>query len=263
VEGFPGWVDSNLVFAEARNIGTAVLREEALTTEPALAEAGAVSTRIDFRPRRFPVRTLDERFALRFPKAFRLAVKLGARLPVRSRIRRYFVVRRTAQGYQAVNRGDLDLLLAVYHPDVVTSFDPSHGLIPPDLAGEHAGDAGFRRLWDSWRSAWQDLRLEPQEVIDAGDRMVVRVRVTGRGRGSGLPATMTYFEVYTLREGRIARTRELLRRRRRATGGSSGALADQQVTSRLNPAPSAFVPFLFRSTTRTTFAPGVYVVRKP
>lgn len=170
-----------------------------------LAEAGAVKTKVDFRPRRFSVRTFDEQVALWFPMLFRLLVKLGARLPVRSRIRRYLVVRRTAQGYQAVNRGDLDLLLTVYHPDVVTSFDPTSGLIPPDLAGEHVGHAGFRRIWESWRSAWEGLYFEPQEVIDAGDRMVVTVRVTGRGKGSGLPTAMTYFEVYTLREGRIAR----------------------------------------------------------
>lgn len=42
-------------------------------------------------------------------------------------------------------------------------------------------------------------------MLDAGDRMIVRVRMSGRGRGSGLPTTMTYYEVYTLRDGRIAR----------------------------------------------------------
>lgn len=109
------------------------------------------------------------------------------------------------QGYQAVNRGDLDVLLAIYHEDVVTCFDPSSGLIPPDLAGEHRGHDGFRRLWEHWRSAWDELHFQPQELIDAGNRMIVKVKMSGRGRGSGLSTTMTYFEVYTLRDGRIAR----------------------------------------------------------
>ena len=172
-----------------------------------LASAQATTARkeLAFRPRRLPMRTLDERLALWFPPLLHLGARFVARLPVGSRVRRYFLVRRTMQGYQAVNRGDLDVLLAIYHRDAVTCFDPSSGLIPPDLAGEHHGHEGFRRLWEHWRLAWQDLRFEPQEVIDAGDRMIVTVRMSGQGKGSGLPTTMTYREVYTLRDGRIAR----------------------------------------------------------
>ena len=109
------------------------------------------------------------------------------------------------QGYQAVNRGDLDVLLVVYHEDVITCFDPKTGLAPPDLAGEHRGHRGFRLLWDQWNTAWDDLRFEPLELVDAGDRMVVTVKMSARGAGSAVATTMTYFEVYTLRDGRIAR----------------------------------------------------------
>lgn len=109
------------------------------------------------------------------------------------------------QGYQAVNRGDLDVLLAVYHSDVVTCFDPDGGLTPPDLAGEHFGHDGFRTLWDAWNSAWDDLQFEPKELVDAGDRMLVKVGMSGHGATSGIETTMTYYEVYTLRDGRIAR----------------------------------------------------------
>lgn len=109
------------------------------------------------------------------------------------------------QGYHAVNRGDLEVLLAVYHPDVTTSFDPKSGLTPPDLAGEHQGHEGFRLLWDHWNAAWEDLRFKPRELVDAGDRMLVTVEMSGRGAGSGIDTTMTYYEVYALRDGRIAR----------------------------------------------------------
>ena len=163
------------------------------------------TTELTFRPRRLPMRTLDERLALRAPWLFRSAAKLAARLPVGSRLRRYLFARRTMQGYQAVNRGDLDVLLAVYHPDVVTCFDPDSGLTPPDLAGEHSGHEGFRTLFDAWNAAWDDLRFEPRELIDAGDRMMVTVGMSGHGATSGIDIAMTYYEVYTLRDGRIAR----------------------------------------------------------
>src|SRR4051812_41295156 len=104
----------------------------------------AATTELRFRPRRLPMRTLDERVAVRMPRVFNAAAKRVARLPVGSRLRRYTFARRTMQGYQAVNRGDLDVLLTVYQPDVITCFDPTSGLTPPDLAGEHRGHDGFR-----------------------------------------------------------------------------------------------------------------------
>lgn len=151
------------------------------------------------------MRTLDEAVAVRFPRLLNLAAKRAARLSPESRTRRYLFARRTMQGYQAVNRGDLAVLLAVYHEDAVVSFDSSGGLVPPDLAGEHHGHEGFRRLWDAWRAAWQELEVRPLQLIDVGDRFLVEVRMVGRGRHSGLDTDMRYFEVYTLRDGKISR----------------------------------------------------------
>jgi ketosteroid isomerase-like protein len=188
-----------------------------------MARGLAVRTELDFRPRRLAIRTLDERVALRFPFLFRLSAKAVSRLPLGSRLRRYLVTRRTCQGYEAVNRGDLDVLLAVYHTDVVTCFDSSIGIVPPDLAGEHHGHAGFRQMWQRWRSAWDDLRFEPRELIDAGDRMIVTVDVTGRGGGSGLVTQMRYFELYDLRDGRISRHQNFLERE---TAFSTAGLTD-------------------------------------
>jgi ketosteroid isomerase-like protein len=158
-----------------------------------------------FRPRRFAHRTLDERLAVRFPGLLRAMARIVLRLPRKSRIRRYLFARRVCQGYQAVNRGDLDVLLAAYHDDATVTFDPATGLLPPDLVGEHAGHAGLRRLWEEWRSAWDELRLEPHELYDLGNGMVVRVTMTGRGGGSGLEISGEYFEVYEFRDGIISR----------------------------------------------------------
>ena len=175
---------------------------------PAGGGAGArsaVSLSLRFRNRRLRTRTLDERLAVRFPSLLRSIARRVLKLPAKSRIRRYLFVRRVCQGYQAVNRGDLDVLLTAYHEDATISFDAATGLVPPDISGEHHGHAGFRALWEGWRSAWDELHLEPTELYDLGDGMIVKVRMTGTGRGSGAPTSMDYYEVYSFRDGIISR----------------------------------------------------------
>jgi ketosteroid isomerase-like protein len=46
--------------------------------------------------------------------------------------------------------------------------------------------------------------LRAEEFIDAGDHVVVRVAVEGRGSGSGAPVTGTAWVVYSVRGGKIA-----------------------------------------------------------
>jgi ketosteroid isomerase-like protein len=164
-----------------------------------------VVTELAFRPRRLATRTLDERLAVRVPRLLGLIARWVTRLPLRSRLRRYLVERRTCQGFQAVNRGDLDLLLSVYHEDVTTCFDESSGFVPIDLVGEHRGREGFRLLFQSWQAAWNDLHVEPRELIDAGDRLIVTVEISGTGKDSGVPSVLRYVDVYTLRDGLISR----------------------------------------------------------
>ena len=101
------------------------------------------------------------------------------------------VVRRFFETYQ---RGDHDASLDCLAPDVVYKVAqeaPAHG---PEAV---------RAIWERWGSAWEDLETTPEEFIDAGDRVFVAVRYTGRGRGSGAAFDSTTYEVCTLRDGEI------------------------------------------------------------
>jgi ketosteroid isomerase-like protein len=52
----------------------------------------------------------------------------------------------------------------------------------------------------------EELRLKPQEFIDAGDRVATRLRHQGRGKRSGLEIDEElYHQVATFREGKIVR----------------------------------------------------------
>jgi ketosteroid isomerase-like protein len=53
----------------------------------------------------------------------------------------------------------------------------------------------------------EDLRFEPQRFIEAGDFVLASVRGTGKGRGSGVPAEISFFHVAEFGDGKIRRLR--------------------------------------------------------
>ena len=50
--------------------------------------------------------------------------------------------------------------------------------------------------------------MTAEEFIDARNRVLVRAYFRGRGRGSGLEVDTRFYELYTLRRGKIVRVDE-------------------------------------------------------
>ena len=69
------------------------------------------------------------------------------------------------------------------------------------------GREGLAQMAAMLRGAWSEWRFETERLLDAGDRVVVFVRVVARGRGSGVPIELPDAHVVTLRARRIASTR--------------------------------------------------------
>ena len=62
------------------------------------------------------------------------------------------------------------------------------------------------RFWEGLDETFDELRLDPQESVDAGDLVAVRLRYYGRGKGSGLELdTEMYHQVATFQDGTIVR----------------------------------------------------------
>ncbi len=152
-------------------------------------------------------RTLDERILVRFPALVRLLAFAWSRLPPRSRLRRAFVSRIVRQGCEAANRRDFDLLLLYLDPEIEYHIDgsPVGGFVPPDLLGVHRGHEGYLRTWEAGIEASKDLRIEYEEVIDFGDRLLAAGRRTGHGSSSGIPVNQPLFQLFTLRRGLVIR----------------------------------------------------------
>lgn len=103
---------------------------------------------------------------------------------------------RIRRGYEAFNRGDL--------ADAAKDFDPNIEWRIPFQLPDSPPDETYRgpqeviRFWQTWRAAFDDFRLEVEEIIDAGDRVIVFAGVHGRGAESGADVkTPTFPQVWT------------------------------------------------------------------
>src|SRR5215213_11494846 len=103
------------------------------------------------------------------------------------------------RAYEHFNRsGEVDF--SVLDPEVV--YDLSRRTFDPLVFRGHEGVGDFLRLV---REQWESRRMEPQDLIDAGDKVVASVRLVGVGRQSGVETTAHAAHVWTFRKGRIVR----------------------------------------------------------
>ena len=105
----------------------------------------------------------------------------------------------------AFNRGDLDAWLEYLADDIdhraVEGALDDHGPI-------HGKDA-LRVYMEDWVGTFDNLRVEPVELIEAGEDKVIAVtRISGRAKLSGVETDLTYAALYTIRDGKVARGRE-------------------------------------------------------
>jgi ketosteroid isomerase-like protein len=138
------------------------------------------------------------------------------RLPPHSGFRKAMIRYWVRRSYEIVNRRDFVLALAAQDPEVAISWtgDPSGG-IAPDLVGrEFRGHDGFKEAWNAWLEAFEDLRVEPNEVTDLGDRLLIGVRSVGRGTASGVLVDQRGFTLYTFKSGLVVRQEFFLDRDR-------------------------------------------------
>jgi hypothetical protein len=156
-------------------------------------------------------RTLDERLRLLLPGLSRHLVAAILRLPPRSRIRRAALARAMVRAYAAANRRDFELILLAYDP---TSYEyrPSVDLLPPDFDPVYHGHQGYLDFWSRWLDAFEDIRWDPEEMLDFGERVLVTTRQSGHGSGSGVAVSMPVYQLFTLRRGMVESQEDFLDR---------------------------------------------------
>jgi SnoaL-like domain len=69
----------------------------------------------------------------------------------------------------------------------------------------YSGIEGFREMWLDWVQPWETYYVRVDEVIDAGDRVVVLIRDRARRHDMDAEVELIAGSVWTIRDGRLAR----------------------------------------------------------
>jgi ketosteroid isomerase-like protein len=103
-------------------------------------------------------------------------------------------------------RGDYVVALDAFDPQVEGDFTHM-----PDGRMTH-GREELRREIARWQGAWEDLTTEIEGIEASGDDVVILVRQSGTGKGSGAPMEMSYAQAFSIEDHRIVRMKTYLDR---------------------------------------------------
>lgn len=102
--------------------------------------------------------------------------------------------------YERFRAGDTDAALALHHPEIEVHDRPE---VPDPQV--YRGHEGVLRSVSVSRETFRGLDIEPEELHDAGDRVVAVIRIQGRGRESGIPIDERLAHLWTIRDGKAVR----------------------------------------------------------
>jgi ketosteroid isomerase-like protein len=131
------------------------------------------------------------------------------------------------EGLEAFNSGDIERVISIAHTDF-------EAIVPPELSAEpdtYRGHDGLRRYFESFQDAMEEIRFEPEQLIDGGDQVVTVVRLTARGRHTAIPVEQRIAQIWTMRAGKAVgvRTFATLERALEASGlGEQSGRASEQ-----------------------------------
>jgi len=107
------------------------------------------------------------------------------------------------QLYAAFLRGDIPYVLNELTEDVEWQEPGPVDILP--WAGTHRGREQVARFFTLLSGAFEFEQFEPQEFIAQGDKVVVSVHERVRFRSTGRTLEQDWVEVFTLREGKVAK----------------------------------------------------------
>ena len=109
-------------------------------------------------------------------------------------------VEQLRRSYEALNRGNVSVVLERLDPDIEW-HEPS----PSPHAGSHRGRDSFEQFFRGWIESFEGFRVEPEDVVERGDRLIAVVRQSGRGRASGVDVEARLAHVWTVEDGKSVR----------------------------------------------------------
>jgi uncharacterized protein len=94
----------------------------------------------------------------------------------------------------------LERVVPFLDPGVI--FDATRRIINPKT---YVGIEGIRAMLAERDEVWEEFRMEPDELVDAGHRVVAIGSWVSKGRASGVEVNQPIADVFTLHGGRVVR----------------------------------------------------------
>jgi ketosteroid isomerase-like protein len=105
------------------------------------------------------------------------------------------------RAYDAFSRGDFDAIVNLSAED----FELDMSRWGP-VTYTYRGPEGLREFLATLERLWDYFKIEPEEFVDAGDKVVVIIDVEARGGASGIKVRARYANTYTFRgDGKVVR----------------------------------------------------------
>jgi ketosteroid isomerase-like protein len=102
--------------------------------------------------------------------------------------------------YESLNRGGVDAALDLATDDCVWDWSNSIG----PAKGVYRGKEQVRKLSASFVEAFDEVRWDPEEIVEVDDsRVIVVNHIRMRGRGSGVEVEAVGAQLWTITEGRV------------------------------------------------------------
>jgi ketosteroid isomerase-like protein len=105
------------------------------------------------------------------------------------------------QIFEAGARRDSPTAFSLYDRDLVWDVSRLEGV---DFEGGiFRGHDGLRRWFRGWFGAWESVRNDLVEMIDAGDCVVTVTTQRSRGQASGIEVELEQYAVWRVRGGKV------------------------------------------------------------
>jgi ketosteroid isomerase-like protein len=104
--------------------------------------------------------------------------------------------------FAALENQDWEAALGLFDPEV--EWSPTEGTFH--------GPEGVVSSLAEWLEPWDQHHIEAEEFTEAGEQVLAVIHLTGRGAGSGMDIDQRFFQVYAVRDRKIVRMVEFVRR---------------------------------------------------
>jgi len=109
--------------------------------------------------------------------------------------------------FALVNDGGVEAASDAFGPLLDPEFELEEAANVPDRE-THSGRDAFIANMAKLEEGFEELRLDPIEIVDLGNKVVVVLSITGRGRAGGTPVEGRIAQLWTLRDGKALSLRD-------------------------------------------------------